>query len=92
MVLVILSIPYAAIKHLKTMGLTAKDWFGDIASIHDQYSEKPMLVVVVGHPELVDDTASQCGQSLPVFTSPEPAAQALAALWHYSKARNKNWA
>jgi hypothetical protein len=38
----------------------------------------------------MDDIASLCGRSIPIFTSPEPAAQALAALWSYSKARKKS--
>ena len=89
MVLAIMVIPYVAIKHFKTAGITARDWFGDIASIHEQYPDKPLLGVVVGHPEFVNDIHSLCGPSIPVFTSPEPAAQAMVTLWNYSKARKK---
>lgn len=90
MVLAIMVIPYVAVRHFKSAGITARDWFGDIASIREQYPDKPLLSVVVGHPAYVDDITSLCGRSIPVFTSPEPAAQALATFWSYSKARKKS--
>ncbi|MGZ3590870.1 MAG: acetate--CoA ligase family protein [Thermodesulfobacteriota bacterium] len=89
MVLAIMVIPYVAVRHFKTAGITAGDWFGDIASIREQYPDKPLLGVVVGHPEFVNDIHLLCGPSIPVFTSPEPAARALVTLWNYSKARKK---
>jgi len=89
MVLAIMVIPYVAVRHFKTAGITARDWFGDIASIREQYPDKPLLGVVVGHHGLVNDINSLCGPSVPVFTSPEPAAQALVTLWNYSKARKE---
>jgi acyl-CoA synthetase (NDP forming) len=90
MVLAIMVIPYVAVKYFKSAGMTAKDWFGDIASIREPYPDKPLLSVVVGHPAYVDDITSLCGRSVPVFTSPELAAEALATLWSYSKTRKKS--
>ncbi len=89
MVLAIMVLPYVAIEHFKSAGITAKDWFGDIASIREQYPHKPLLGVVVGHPAFLGDIGSICGPSMPVFTSPEPAAQAMVALWNYAKARKR---
>jgi acyl-CoA synthetase (NDP forming) len=90
MVLAIMVIPYAVIRNFKSMGLQVKDWFGDVRSIRGQFPEKPMLIVVVGHPEFIEEMADASGPSIPVFDSPERAAQALAALWHYSKARDRH--
>jgi len=90
MVLAIMVIPYVAVRYFKSAGMTAKDWFGDIASIHERYPDKPLLSVVVGHPAYVEDITSLCGRSIPVFTSPEPAAQALATFWSYCKMRKKS--
>jgi acyl-CoA synthetase (NDP forming) len=90
MALAIMVIPYVAVRYFKSAGMTAKDWFGDIASIHEQYPDKPLLSVVVGHPAYVEDMTSLCGRSIPVFTSPEPAAQALATFWSYCKMRKKS--
>jgi acyl-CoA synthetase (NDP forming) len=70
--------------------MTARDWFGDIASIRERYPDKPLLGVVVGHPAFVDDITSLCGRSIPIFTSPELAAQALATLWSYCETRKKS--
>jgi acetyltransferase len=90
MVLAIMVRPYVAVKYFKSGGMTARDRFGDIASIRERYPDKPLLSVVVGHPAYVDDITSLCGQSVPVFTSPELAAEALATLWNYSKTREKS--
>jgi acetyltransferase len=89
MVLSIMVIPYVAVRHFESVGMTVGDWFGDIASIREQYPDKPLLSVVVGHPAFVDDVSSLGGKSIPVFTSPEHATQTLATLWSYSKAREK---
>ena len=85
MVLTIMVIPYAAIRSLKSVGVTVRDLFGDIASVRKQHPEKPLVGVVVGHPRFVEDISSLCGPSTPVFNSPEPAAKALAAMWRYSR-------
>jgi len=89
MALVIMVIPYVAVRHFRTAGITAGDWFGNIALIREQYPDKPLLGVVVGHPEFVNDIHLLCGPSIPVFTSPEPAAQAMVTLWNYSKGRKR---
>ena len=89
MVLAIMVLPYVAVEHFKTAGMTAKDWFGDIASIRERFPHKPLLVVVVGHPAFLNDIDSVCGPSIPVFTSPESAAQAMVTLWNYAQARKR---
>jgi len=90
MVLAIMVIPYVAVRYFKSAGMTARDWFGDIASIRERYPDKPLLSVVVGHPTYVEDMTSLCGRSIPVFTSPESAARVLATFWSYSKSRKKS--
>jgi len=89
MVLAIMVIPYEAVRNFKSAGFRARDWFGDISSVRERYLDKPLVSVVIGHPEYLEDMVSLCGPSIPIFTSPEAAAQALAALWSYSKARMK---
>jgi acetyltransferase len=87
LVLSIMVIPHVAIRHFKSAGITSKEWFGDVGSVRQRYPDKPLIGVVVGHPEFVENIQSLCGPAIPVFTSPEPAAQALVELWRYSKAR-----
>jgi acyl-CoA synthetase (NDP forming) len=85
LVMAVMVIPYAVIRGFKAMGLQPKDWFGDIASFRQQAPHKPMVLVVVGHPEFVEEISELGGPALPVFTSPESAARALADLWRYAK-------
>ncbi len=89
MVLAIMVIPYEAVRNFKSVGFSVQDWFGDVASIREQYPDKPLVSVVIGHPEYLSDMASLFGRSVPIFTSPEAGAQALAALWSYSKVRKE---
>jgi acyl-CoA synthetase (NDP forming) len=89
MALAIMVIPYAAIRSLKSIGVSIKDFFGDVASVREQHPEKPLVGVVIGHPAYVEEMTSLCGPFMPIYTSPEPAAQALATLWRYSMARKE---
>ncbi len=90
MVLAIMVIPWAAVRNFKAAGFRVKDWFGDLSAIREQYPDKPLVGVAIGHPEYLEDMVSLCGPSVPVFTSPEAATRALAALWSYSWARKKS--
>ena len=85
MVLAIMVTPYAAIRNLKSVGVAARDLYGDIAPVRKQHPEKPLVGVVIGHPSFVEEMTFLCGPSVPLFSSPEPAAKALAILWRYSK-------
>lgn len=87
LVLSIMVIPHVAIRHFKSAGITSRHWFGDIGSVRRQNPDKPLVGVVVGHPEFVENIQSLCGPSIPVFTSPEPAARAMVELWRYSMTR-----
>ena len=89
MVLSIMVVPYAAVKNVKALGFSLKDWFGDLESLRSRFPDKPLLGVVVGHPAFVDDVACLCGPHAPVFSTPEPATRALAALWGYAKWRDE---
>jgi acetyltransferase len=85
MVLAIMVIPYAAIRNLRSAGVTVRDLFGDIAAVREQHPEKPLVGVVIGHPGFVKDMASLGGPSIPILDSPEPAAKALATIWRYTR-------
>jgi len=77
MVLAIMVIPYEAVRNFKSAGFRVRDWFGDISSVREQYPEKPLVSVAIGHPEYLEDIASLCGRSIPIFASPEAAARPL---------------
>ena len=44
------------------------------------------MITVVGHDDFVEEITGIAGNTIPVFTSPEEAAAALAGLWKYTKA------
>jgi acyl-CoA synthetase (NDP forming) len=90
MVLAIMVIPYAAITNRKTAGITVRDLFGDIASVRKRHPQKPLIGVVIGHPGFIEDMTFLCGPSIPIFSSPEPAAKALATMWRYAKTHINN--
>jgi len=89
MVLAIMVLPYAAIRSLKSVGVTVRDLFGDIASVRKKHPEKPLVGVIVGHTAFVEDMKSLCGPSIPIFNSPESAAKTLAVMWHYTKTHQR---
>lgn len=88
MVLAIPIIPYAPFKKFKALGLTTDAMFGNIASIKE-HSDKPLVVSLVGNPEFINYVTEISGPNVPVLTSPEGAAKALAALWRYRKWRKR---
>lgn len=90
MVLSIVAVPYSAIKFFKQLGMKNEDIFGALESMRAQLpQDKPLVITVVGHNDLVEDISRIAGKSIPVFTSPESAAKALAGLWRYSRMRRR---
>lgn len=84
MVLMIIAVPYAAIKAFKKLGINLADYFGNLESMWKNLPQgKPLAITVVGHSDFVDEVSQIAGPSIPVFTSPESAAKALAGLWKY---------
>jgi len=83
MFLLVTIIPFSVVREFKPMGLTPKVWFGDIAEMRAKVPDKPMVVCAVGNSEFVEDMVGVAGPGTPVFTSPEPAARALAAMWRH---------
>jgi len=83
MVLAITIIPYAIFRELEKMGFDGSGWFGDIAEFKKAAPDKPLAVCPMGHSAFVSHMSEVAGRDVPVYLSPEPAARALAALYHY---------
>jgi len=90
MVLAIIAIPYAAVEHIAGNEPISKRFLGDVAALKRRKDRKPALVCVVSHRSLVETFRGDLEPELPVFTSPEPAVKALAALWRYAKWRRRH--
>jgi acetyltransferase len=89
MVIAVTIIPYAVFGELMKMGFDGRGWFGDIAEIRRIAPDKPLAVCAVGHREFMDHMGEVAGPEVPIYASPEPAARALAALYHYWNWRDK---
>lgn len=86
MVLAIFTIPHAILLSLRALGVDIAQRFGEIKNLRKLAPEKPLVVCVVGHDDFVALAAELAGPAhIPILTSPEMAAEALAALWRYRK-------
>jgi len=81
MVLAITVIPYAVLREWEPLGMDAKAWFGDIASLREEFPYKPLAVCAVGNSAFVSGMREAAGPGVPVLTSPETAARAMAMLY-----------
>ena len=91
MLLLIIAVPYSFIKAVKQTGVKLADVFGNPEAIRAQLPEsKPFVITVVGNADFASEISGVAGDSIPVFTSPEAAARALAGLWKYSMTRLKS--
>jgi acyl-CoA synthetase (NDP forming) len=91
MLLLIIAVPYYFIKAVKQLGVKLADVFGNPEAIRAQLPErKPFVITVVGNADFASEISGVAGDSIPVFTSPEAAARALAGLWKYSMTRLKS--
>jgi len=92
MVLALPLLPFSVVKLNQRLGFQVEDWFGNIASVHEGATDKPLIACVVGHREFLGIMARICGPDVPLLNSPEHAARALAALWRYSTwKKNRPW-
>ena len=91
MVLAIFTIPHAILLNLKALGVDIAQRFGEIKNLRKLAPGKPLVVCVVGHDDFVDLAAELAGPAhIPILTSPEMAAEALAALWRYRQWKERS--
>ncbi|MFO7964651.1 MAG: CoA-binding protein [Desulfobacterales bacterium] len=87
MVLAIIAIPYAAYRHMASSVTLESFFFGSSTSLKHRRFDKPLAVAVISHKHLVDLFKDTLEPSIPVFTTPERAVYALAALRRYRQWR-----
>ena len=92
MVLIIPVMPFATLRLFLDRGMTVKGFMGGLATLPDRAPEKPMVVCSIGDKGFLDDLNDAIGHKVPVISSPEMAARALAALYHYKEMRDKKLA
>lgn len=87
MMLSIAVMPFAVFREFKQRGISVKDWLGSAPELRDLAPLKPVILCSIGDSGFVADLDEAIGPDVPVLTSPESAARALAELYRYGAAR-----
>ena len=81
MVLCVVIMPFNLWKEVyHKMGIK---YFGDLAAIREEFPEKPLMVAAIGNSKFVEDMDEIGGPRVPVYSTSEPAAKALANMWRF---------
>ena len=83
MVLAIIAVPYSAFRFRMAQFTIEEFFFGGDTPLKERKWEKPFMIAVVCHEELVAKFRDRAEPTTPVFNTPEPPVRALAALWRY---------
>lgn len=77
-------IPYAAIEIWIRLGVNVKDLIGDWQGLRQKIVGKPVVAVLLGSKEWLDQVRGLCGDSIATVNTPEAAAKTLSALYRLS--------
>jgi acetyltransferase len=80
-VLIIIAIPWQAIRPAVEAGMPVSALLGDLGALREAAARKPIVVSHIGYAPFVDQVAAAVGSFLPVYPNSERAARALAT--HY---------
>ena len=77
-------IPYAAIETWIRLGVKIRDMLGDWPVYRETIPEKPVIAVLLGYKDYVEQIRNLCGAVVATVSSPEAAIRALSALHRIS--------
>jgi acyl-CoA synthetase (NDP forming) len=89
MVLSIAVMPFAVFREFMQRGISVKDWLGAAPELRGLAPHKPVVMCSLGDRGFISDLDDAVGPDVPVLTSPESAARALAALYRYGAMREE---
>jgi acyl-CoA synthetase (NDP forming) len=89
MVLSIAVMPFAVFREFMRQGISMKQWLGAAPELRDLAPHKPLILCSLGDQGFIADLDEAIGPDVPVLTSPESAARALAALYRYRAMREE---
>lgn len=90
MVLAIIGVPYAVFRYMGLDEDPVRRFLGDTSLLREGTVNKPCLVCVFSHDDLVTAVKKDVEPGLPVFTNPEMPVKALAALWRLAGWRRQH--
>jgi acetyltransferase len=73
-------IPYAAIETWMRLGVKVRDMLGDWPVYRETIPEKPVIAVLLGYKEYIEQIRDLCATAVATVSSPEAAVRALSAL------------
>jgi acyl-CoA synthetase (NDP forming) len=83
-------IPYAAIEIWIRRGIKAREMLGDWPVYRETIPEKPVIAVLLGYKDYVEQVRNLCGTAVAIVSSPEAAVRALSALHQFSRPSQEN--
>ena len=90
MVLTIIAVPYSVFRFRLATSTVEEFFYGGKTPLKERKWDKPFLIAVVCHEDLVKIFKERAEPSTPIFNTPEPPVRALAALWQYRNWKNKH--
>lgn len=85
--LILIAIPWGAIKPAVESGSSMSFLFGDLDGFRRAVQDKPVLISHIGHPDFTALMKKEMGDIVPVYPNSERAAIALSALHRYRAIR-----
>lgn len=79
------TVPYAVIEGFAPLGISAEAWLGKLSDARKRAPNKPVVAVVLGHPDWRKQMAEICGDNVALVEFPENGVRALAALTRYAQ-------
>ena len=77
-------IPYAAIEAWIRLGVKIRDMLGDWPVYREKIPEKPVIAILLGYKDYMEQIRDLCGTVVATVSSPEAAVRALSALHRIS--------
>ena len=74
-------IPYGAIEIWRRLGLQAGMYFGNWKEMLGKTPDKPVLAILLGYPDFIEELKELAGDRITTFSSPELAVKSLSALF-----------
>ncbi|MBU4317182.1 MAG: CoA-binding protein [Proteobacteria bacterium] len=90
MILAVIAVPYSAVRFRLTEFTIEDFFFGGTLPLKERKWEKPFMIAVVCHEDLVSNFRERAEPGTPVFNTPEQPVRALAALWRYQNWKNNH--
>jgi len=74
-------VPFGAIEIWRRLGLQAEMYFGNWKEMLGKIPDKPVLAILLGYPDFIEELKELAGERITTYSSPELAVKSLWALY-----------